>query len=151
MYTQKGFFSTWLLSVTIPRRGSDWCWVNWPWLPMLWESLDYKTLPSSQNKLSKNVHLNPLLPGHKLEWPIFTTSHPVPGHERVNPPFCTGKDAMQDWKKLVPSAPWKYSSLGSVHQLKFIKIICTHMNRNDIEANHANCTGTCNMSVYTIL
>ena len=24
-----------------------------------------------------------LLPGHKLEWPIFTTAHPVPGHERV--------------------------------------------------------------------
>ena len=26
---------------------------------------------------------NSLLPGHKLEWPIFTTAHPVPGHERV--------------------------------------------------------------------
>ena len=25
-----------------------------------------------------------LLPGHKLEWPIFTTALPVPGHERVN-------------------------------------------------------------------
>ena len=25
-----------------------------------------------------------LLPGHKLEWPIFTTAYPVPGHERVN-------------------------------------------------------------------
>ena len=27
--------------------------------------------------------INSLLPGHKLEWPIFTTAHPVPGHERV--------------------------------------------------------------------
>ena len=25
-----------------------------------------------------------LLPGHKLEWPIFTTAYPVPRHERVN-------------------------------------------------------------------
>ena len=24
-----------------------------------------------------------LLPGHKLEWPIFTAAHPVLGHERV--------------------------------------------------------------------
>ena len=29
-------------------------------------------------------HFNSLLPGHKLEWPIFTTAHPIPGHERVN-------------------------------------------------------------------
>ena len=30
------------------------------------------------------VWYSSLLPGHKLEWPIFTTAHPVPGHERVN-------------------------------------------------------------------
>ena len=29
------------------------------------------------------LNINSLLPGHKLEWPIFTTAHPVPGHERV--------------------------------------------------------------------
>ena len=28
-------------------------------------------------------YLNSLLPGHKLEWPSFTTAHPVIGHERV--------------------------------------------------------------------
>ena len=29
------------------------------------------------------IYINSLLPGHKLGWPIFTTAHPVPGHERV--------------------------------------------------------------------
>ena len=32
----------------------------------------------------KRDDINSLLPGHKLEWLIITTAHPIPGHERVN-------------------------------------------------------------------
>ena len=47
-----------------------------------------------------------LLPGHKLEWPIFTTAHPVPGHERVNSPPKTGflSSSLQEATTLKPVA-----------------------------------------------
>ena len=33
-------------------------------------------------------HVNSLLPGLKLERPIFTTALPIPGHERVKQSSC---------------------------------------------------------------
>ena len=38
---------------------------------------------------------NSLLPGLKLELPIFTTALPIPGHERVKEPHIIQKQVMK--------------------------------------------------------